>query len=146
MPEVTTTAEREVPSDGANPLFTPYFAGLAAGELRFPRCDGCGRFHWYPKLRCPHCGGTALTWVGVDLTGTLFSWTTVRHPFSPDFRDRVPYIVGLVELPGAPGVRLVTQVVLPDGAEPRCGLPVRVVLPAVASGNWLVTVVPVSDA
>lgn len=130
--------------DTANPLFAPYFDGLDAGELRFPRCDDCDRFHWYPKVRCPWCSGAALDWVPVARDGTLFSWTTVWHAFTTEFRNRVPYTVGLIEFPSAPGVRLVTRVTLTNGEEACCGLPVRAVLPSKDDGDRLVTVVPAS--
>ena len=128
----------------SNPLFAPFFAGVAEGQLRFPCCADCGAFHWYPKARCPFCGSAALSWMPVDLDGTLFSWTTVRHAFAPEFRDRLPYTVGLVEFAGAPGVRLVTRVAMPSGEEPSCGLSVRAVLSMEATGGQLVTVVPVT--
>lgn len=128
----------------SNPLFAPFFAGVVEGELRFPRCADCGAFHWYPKARCPFCASAALSWVSVDLGGTLFSWTTVRHAFAPEFQGRLPYTVGLVEFAGAPGVRLVVQVAMPSGEEPCCGLPVRAVLATEATGAALVTVVPVT--
>lgn len=130
-----------MPFEATDPLFAPYFAGLAAGELRFPRCDGCGRFHWYPKACCPWCGGTDVTWVPAGPDGTLFSWTTVRHAFAPEFRERLPYTIGLVEPAGAPGVRLVTRVVLPAGVEPRCGLPIRALVPTDPDEEQLVKAV-----
>jgi uncharacterized OB-fold protein len=59
---------------------------------------------------CPHCRSDAICWRRVDGTGSLYSWTTVRHAFDPAWRDRLPYIVALVEFPDASGVRLVANV------------------------------------
>ena len=34
--------------------------GLAAGELRYMQCEGCNQPFFYPRVVCPHCGGTKL--------------------------------------------------------------------------------------
>lgn len=39
--------------------------------------------------------------------GRIFSWERVWHPVHASLRDRGPYLIVLVELPGADGVRMV---------------------------------------
>jgi uncharacterized OB-fold protein len=97
----------------------PYWAGAAAGELRIPRCDGCGRFNWYPHEHCDACGGTAFTWETMSGKGTLFSWVVVTHPFLPQFAGLVPFVPALVALDEDPAVRIPTRVVdtHPDALE-----------------------------
>lgn len=85
-------------------------AGLSQGRLTLPRCSECGRFHWYPLRRCPHCRSASVAWEDVDPAGTVFTVTTVRHVFSQDMEQDVPYIVALIELAAAPGVRLVAEI------------------------------------
>ena len=41
----------------------------------------------------------------------LFSWAVVRSVFLPQFREKVPYLTGLVSLEEDPSVRLVTEIV-----------------------------------
>jgi uncharacterized OB-fold protein len=41
----------------------------------------------------------------------LFSWAVVRFSFLPQFRDKIPYVTGLVSLDEDPSVRLVTEIV-----------------------------------
>jgi uncharacterized protein len=89
--------------------FEPFWQLLRAGQLSFPRCNDCDRFHWYPKSACPFCGSSRLRWSSVAGEGTLFSWTTVRHAFSDQYEEKIPYVVALVEFDDAPGVRLVSN-------------------------------------
>ena len=50
----------------------------------------------------------------------MYAATTVRRPFLPGAtRDDVPLTTALVELDGAPGIRLVTH--FASGVEPRIG-------------------------
>jgi uncharacterized OB-fold protein len=99
-------------------LAGPFWAGVAEGELRLPRCSACGRFEWYPKEAGPSCAGARYEWTRVPGTGTLFSWTRVERRFLPE-RGDPPYVVGLVELDGADGVRLVAN--LADDVQPQIG-------------------------
>jgi uncharacterized OB-fold protein len=94
--------------------FDPFWSSLRGGQLSFPRCAHCARFHWYPKTACPFCGSSLLKWISIAGDGVLFSWTTVRHAFSDDYREKTPYVVALVEFKEAPGVRLVSNLVVDD--------------------------------
>jgi uncharacterized OB-fold protein len=104
-----------------------YWAGAAAGELRIPRCDDCGRLHWYPKGECAYCGGDAFTWTATSGTGTLFSWVVVTHAFLPHFADLVPFVPALVALDEDPAVRIPTRMVDCDPVDLSFEMPVRVV-------------------
>lgn len=92
--------------------FAPFHDGIASGELRLPRCAGCGRFSWYPLPGLLHdCGGT-IGWTAVRPLGTVYASTTVRRPFLPGAtRDDRPLATGLVELDDAPGIRIVVRFV-----------------------------------
>ena len=96
--------------------FRPFFEALAQGQIAFPRCKVCQRFHWYPLLACPHCGQRSIYWSPIAGNGRLYSWTTIHHAFSADPPPTLPYVVGLVEFADAPGVRLITNIV---GASPE---------------------------
>jgi uncharacterized protein len=96
--------------------FEGFWDGLRQGHVAFPKCFDCGRFHWYPMPRCPHCRSDKLAWQRTNGKGRLYSWTVVERALVPAFKDKVPYIIGLVELDDAPGVRFVTGIV---GAPPE---------------------------
>jgi uncharacterized protein len=96
-----------------------FWDGVAAGELRLPRCDRCGAFVWYPEETGAHCDGAGLTWETLPGTGTIYTHTTVRRAFPPSTEPGdLPVVVVLVELDGAPGVNL-------DGGAPAIGQRVR---------------------
>lgn len=94
-----------------HPDFAPHFTELAAGRLCFPYCTDCRRFHWYPMPRCPHCRSAHLEWREVSGRGRLFSWTEIHHAFDARYTGPLPYIVALVDIDDAPGVRLVTHMI-----------------------------------
>ncbi|MGI9477641.1 MAG: Zn-ribbon domain-containing OB-fold protein [Hyphomicrobiaceae bacterium] len=48
--------------------------------------------------------------------GKLHSWTVVRRAFSPEFADKIPYVIGLVEFADAPGIRYLADII---NAEPE---------------------------
>jgi len=91
--------------------FLPFWQATREGHLNFPKCDDCGRFHWYPHKLCPFCQSNNIRWVRVKGRGKIFSWTVVRYPFDPSFSDQIPYIVAAVVFEDAPGVRLVTNII-----------------------------------
>lgn len=101
-------------TDGQVAEFAPFWRNVAKRRLCFPKCRGCGRFHWYPLTRCPHCLAADIEWCAVEPRGTLYSWTVVRHAFAPTFADRLPYVVGLIEFPDASGIRLVSEIRVPS--------------------------------
>lgn len=104
----------------ADPL-APLLEGYAEDRLRLPVCEDCGRAHFYPRARCPHCGGARLVWREATGRGTLASWTVVHRAPSPDFAAEVPYTVALVKL--AEGPQLMARVVEAKEAELCLGLP-----------------------
>lgn len=104
-----------------------FWRGAARGELLITRCEGCGRYVWYPETPCRHCRGARLTWTRVSGRGTLFSWSVVHFAWIPQFKDQVPFVTGLVALQEDAAVRLVTYVVDGSPAELHCDMPVRVV-------------------
>ena len=89
-------------------LDAPYWEGTRQGELRVQRCRelpglavGSGvDLPPLPELRS-----------GVDerveARGMIYSWERAWHPVHPALRGQRPYVVVLVELPQAGGVRMV---------------------------------------
>jgi len=96
------------------PPTAPFWAAAAEGRFELPRCRSCGRLCWYPKESCSYCGDAALSWEPVAGRARLFSWVVVRNVFLPQYREKVPYVTGLVSLEEDPSVRLVTEVVDTD--------------------------------
>jgi hypothetical protein len=80
----------------------PFWEGLAAGELRLPRCQDCGQVFFFPRPCCPHCWAEAIGWERSAGQGTVYAVSEVHVAFDPTLE--VPYLVALVDLDE--GVRL----------------------------------------
>ena len=104
-----------------------FWEAAARSELAVPRCAGCCRYVWYPKESCPACGGGDLPWEAVSGRGTLFSWAVVERALFAPFKDKVPYVTGLVALEEDPRVRIVTALVDCAPADLVADMPVHVV-------------------
>lgn len=92
------------------PEFAGFFEHVREGRLAFPKCRDCGRFHWYPMPRCPHCRSRDIAWQVIAGPAEIWSFTRVTHPFDPTRAGALPYVVALVTFADAPGVRLVTNI------------------------------------
>jgi len=79
-------------------------------ELRFQACDACGMLRHPPSPICPHCHGTGVKWVQAPDEAEVYTYTVVHHASHPAVQSRLPYVVAVLEFPGLPGVRLVTNV------------------------------------
>lgn len=115
--------------------FSGFFEHVRNGQLCFPFCSACQRFHWYPMPRCPRCRNANWHWKQVSGAGEIYSFTEVCHPFDPERRDTLPYIVALVVFADAPDVRLIANVVGTDAASLRIGQRVEAVFPAQDEGQ-----------
>lgn len=94
-----------------------YFGALAEGRFEIPRCTGCGKFHFYPRVLCPHCGSQALEWQAPSGRGVVYSVTIVRKGGDAD------YTVALVDLDEGP--RLMSRVVGTPVEQVCIGMAVR---------------------
>jgi uncharacterized OB-fold protein len=88
---------------------------LAEERLTFQRCATCGNAWLPPRDACPRCLSPEWGWEDARGTGRLVSWVVYHRAYHPDFEDRVPYNVALVELDEGP--RLITNVVGIDGVD-----------------------------
>jgi hypothetical protein len=95
------------PVPAADGLDAEHWAALARHELAVQRCNGCGRHQWGPEWVCHRCRSFDLGWAVVEPRGVIYSWERVWHPVHPVLAEACPYVVVLVELPHADGVRMV---------------------------------------
>jgi uncharacterized OB-fold protein len=112
----------------------PFWAATARHQLICARCGDCGTFRMPPSPFCHQCRSQRVEWTDLPGTGTVYTFTVVRHAVIPDARPAVPYVVAVVDLDGAPGCRLIANVVAaaPDSVE--IGQPVRVSWDDIAEG------------
>jgi uncharacterized OB-fold protein len=109
-----------------------FWDACAEGRLVVPRCDDCGDLFWYPRLVCPICGSSSVTYTEVSGRGTIYARTVMRRGEGP-FRGSAPYVLAMVQLDEGP--TMMTNIV---GAEPdtvAIGQAVHVVFDRVPDGT-----------
>ena len=83
-----------------------FFAAAKEHRLVVRTCMECGKHLHLPRAYCAACRSWNTAWTEVEGdAGSLYAWTVVEHPIHPAYP--VPYTVVLVDVDGAPGVRLV---------------------------------------
>jgi uncharacterized protein len=118
----------EMPIPAASAETADWWHAAAAHRLVVQRCSVCSTVRHPPTPRCPacHAGEGAAELVDLPGTGRVYTFTIVRQAFIPALTDRVPYVVAAVDLDGAPGVRLVTNLVEVDPEDVAIGMNVVV--------------------
>jgi uncharacterized protein len=91
----------------------PFWDAALDGRLMVPQCTRCGTFVLPPEAFCFNCQNDAFDWVELPGTGTIYTFTVVRHPLHPGLADVVPYVSGVVELDGTQGAgaRMIVNIV-----------------------------------
>ncbi len=102
-----------------------YWEACRRHELVLQRCRACGTTRHYPRALCPHCLSADTEWLRASGRATVYSFTIMHQNQAPGFRDRLPYVLALVELDE--GIRMLTNVVECPVESVRIGMPVEVV-------------------
>ncbi len=91
----------------------PFWDAALAGHLIVSQCTTCGTCLMPPQPRCFACQGTTFTWKDLPGTGTIYSFTVVRHPLAPHLVGAVPFVSAVIELDGTQGAgaRMLANVV-----------------------------------
>jgi uncharacterized protein len=107
-------------------------------ELAIQRCRSCKTFQFGPEEICHRCHGFDLGWERVEPTAAIFSWERIWHPAHPALKEACPYIVLLVELPQAGGVRMLGNLLGDPTRDPPIGSKVEAVFEDHEEGFTLV--------
>ena len=112
----------------------PFWDAAVEGRLVATRCTNCGTFILPPAAYCFVCQHHEFEWVELPGTGTIYSFTVVRHPLSPQLQPVVPYVSGVIELDGTQGAgaRMIANVIDCDPDSVRIGDRVRIVFERVS--------------
>lgn len=100
---------RPVPSSEG--LGAEFWAGTLDHQLLIQRCETCRQWQWGPEIICRSCGSEQLGYEAADPVGTIYSWQRCWYPVHPSLKESLPYVVLLVALDSAAGVRLVGNLV-----------------------------------
>jgi len=118
----------ELPTDWALPrLDAVNRAWFTSGRLELQQCGACGALQHPPEEICRMCGATAFTSRVVAPTGTIYSYTVVRHAVNAALEAAVPYVVVLVRLDEVPDVRVVGNLLDTTPEDVAIGLAVEAV-------------------
>lgn len=124
-----TTSESYLPPGLPIPVPAPdgldkgFWEAVARHELAVQRCNRCQTFQFAPEWICHKCQSPELGWHKISGRGRVYSWIRIWNPVHPALKDACPYLVVVVELPDAGGVRMVGNLLgdplrdVPFGAE-----------------------------
>ncbi|CCG04301.1 Zn-ribbon domain-containing OB-fold protein [Blastococcus saxobsidens] len=59
--------------------YAVYVEGLKSRELRYQHCDACSRSIFPPRVLCPSCASTELSWRVSSGRGVVYSATTIER-------------------------------------------------------------------
>ncbi|HMN78517.1 MAG TPA: OB-fold domain-containing protein [Burkholderiaceae bacterium] len=111
------------PAPDPDDLSRPFWDGLRDERLLVQRCSRCATWQFGPEWICHHCLAFDPDWIEVAPRGRLFSWERVWHPVHPALKNHGPYLVVLVELAEAGGVRLLGNLLGDPLQAPVIGAP-----------------------
>lgn len=119
----------------ASPETAGYWEGVARDELRVKQCGQCGTFLHPRRIVCSGCGSSALAWKKSPGRGTIYTYSCVHRAPRPEFKDSLPYFVGIIELEEA--VYLFSRVFAKAHAAVQIGAPVQVEFRRLETGEKL---------
>lgn len=96
------------------PENTAFWTGGADGKLMIAFCADCAHAIHPPQIVCPRCWSENVENRAVAGTGVVYSYTVNHQPWAPGMA--VPFALAVVDVDGAPGVRVTAEVV---GADPE---------------------------
>lgn len=144
---MTTNLSQALPGNhvhiATDPWTEPFWNAAKEQRLVAAQCGDCGTFRMPPTPFCPHCQSQNTHWPQLPGTGTVYSFaicTRSPYPDVPDFT----YIPIIVELDGAPGIRLVSNLVNTTTAQAHIGLRLKVAWHDITEG-WKVPVFEVLE-
>jgi len=115
----------------------PFWRAAQEHRLVAPRCADCGTFRMPPRPFCPECQSKDIDWTQLPGTATVYSFAICnRSPFSGEEYIYVPVVV---DLDGAPGARLVSNVIGVEADKVAIGMRLQVEWHPIADG-WVLPV------
>ena len=75
-----------------------FWEACARHELYVQRCRACRTFRHPPRAVCPACLSSDVDWVRSSGRGTVYSFTVTHQNQAPGFRERLPYVLAVVQL------------------------------------------------
>jgi uncharacterized OB-fold protein len=112
----------------------PFWVAAKDRRLVAPQCADCQTFRLPPTPFCPNCQSNNVNWVELSGRATVYSFAVV-HGF-PGMPNLV-LVPAVLDLPDAPGARLVSNIVDVDPADVAIGMSLTVDFSPIADGYLL---------
>ena len=104
-------------------MFEPYYQGISENKLMVQRCSYTDNYIWPPRITSPYSPTGEIIWEEVKGIGKVYTFNVVYRAFHPYFSDKVPYVIGIIEL--EEGIRMIGNILI-DPEEVSIGMQVKV--------------------
>lgn len=108
----------------------PFWQGCAENRLLLQCCDSCGQLRYPPAKLCNKCLNDKSRWCEHEGQGIIYSFVVYHHAFHPDFKEKLPYVVAIIELDNGP--RMISRITGCEPGQVEIGMPVKVVFEKLA--------------
>ncbi len=102
----------------------PFWEAAKAHKLTVAQCGDCGTFRMPPRPYCPDCQSKKINWPELPGTAKVYSFAVCHK--SPFTGEDLLYIPVVLDIDGAPGARLVSNLVGIDPDKVEIGMTVAV--------------------
>ena len=102
-----------------------FYDSIENGELVANKCDDCHHTFLPPAKNCPNCLSENVDWAALSCEGSVYSYVEYHRPYHEAFKDKVPYVVAIVELKEGP--RVISNILDYDLKTLRVGAPLEAV-------------------
>jgi uncharacterized OB-fold protein len=122
-------SERFFPDSMPQPLADaaalPWWEAAREHRLLVQRCAACGSTRLPPAPLCSGCRSTDSEWKQVSGRGELYTYTVVHRPIAAG--QALPWVIAVVALEDAGGLRMISNVVGASPEELAIGMPLELV-------------------
>ena len=116
-----------VPSPAPDGRDKEFWEALKRHEILVQCCSRCDSLQMEPEWLCYKCHSFELGWKQVAGRGHIYSWERVWYPIDSGLKDACPYLVVVVELTEASGLRLLGNLLGDPRQEVEIGAEVEAV-------------------
>ncbi len=114
-----------MPMPAADSEALPWWQAAAEHRLLVQRCIACEHLRLPPAPICPECRAAEADWLELSGRGELYTYTIVHRAVAVG--QELPFVIAVIELEDAGGVRIISNLVAADLEEIEIGLPVELV-------------------
>ncbi len=122
-------SDRWFPDTMPNPMADhdtlPWWQAACEHRLVVQRCSDCSQLRHPPAPICPECRSERCDWKELSGRGEVYTYTVVHRAVSPE--QELPFVIGVILLEGADGIRIISNIVDVAPDELEVGLPVELV-------------------